>query len=660
MREVPDGARFLQIVPTRHQSNQFTNSQTCKNQLEQIKINQESLQYSLQNQTFFDRRFVQQRDNQSLSRKNAQSSKLSFKQTPKTKENVVSYQNKYITQNVNSNDQSQASTNASSNLQLPEIGHFNFLTACQSTKASSSCIKARDLTQQFDFQKLLNIEKQPAISQPLSNTYMAKKRYINASQLKNEIQLQNENEDNSISNGNSNEESKVHRLRKNLHPLKSNNLENYKDQVLVIISKQSVKKLSAQTMATHVQSSNIPRKTLEQVSLEAMDKSAEDFLRKLRTRKDSGFSLSSPNNNRLQQNELQNQKENEDNDNQLFSYSHLKNNDNKFQNTVQTVDRTTEIKTLDFLAGHNIKDEYRTRMVDWMIQVYRVLRVQNPQTFFLSISLMDRYFEAKKQINQFLDKKDLHLIGLVSVLISSKYEDVYPIRMSQILQDAGHNKYSQQDVLNGERDFLTVFKFKIQSKNLYEESAIMLKQIILQFKKSELSQKDLEIMDNFHLFLCQLIVHDYNLILESLEVLVPSIVYLVLKYLIKFLMRQQLLNKVQSGSPKKRKTVKIGSVSPQASPDTNSGLESSIRDFRSLLKYHKIHNIYHQENEKQIRQVKKGIIHSYLNFKEMGFRNLEKNFSHFFDLESQSLFSEYQNKTIKRSQSKNKQNNLNQ
>jgi len=54
---------------------------------------------------------------------------------------------------------------------------------------------------------------------------------------------------------------------------------------------------------------------------------------------------------------------------------------------------TSSIPT--FLDLHNISPWHRSRMVDWMIQVLRVLKVSCDFTYFLAISLMDRYFEQK-------------------------------------------------------------------------------------------------------------------------------------------------------------------------------------------------------------------------------------------------------------------------
>lgn len=69
-------------------------------------------------------------------------------------------------------------------------------------------------------------------------------------------------------------------------------------------------------------------------------------------------------------------------------------------------------------------------MVDWMIQVYRVLGFSSDQTFCLGISILDRFFEARREKEQYLDKDDLHQFGLTSVFLASKLEDVMPISMN--------------------------------------------------------------------------------------------------------------------------------------------------------------------------------------------------------------------------------------
>ena len=83
-------------------------------------------------------------------------------------------------------------------------------------------------------------------------------------------------------------------------------------------------------------------------------------------------------------------------------------------------------------------------MVDWMVQVFRVLKKSSPNTYFQAINIMDAYF-AKQRMNGYkIPKAELHLIGIVAIMISSKLEDVIPIFMDQIIEDACHGKYTRQ------------------------------------------------------------------------------------------------------------------------------------------------------------------------------------------------------------------------
>jgi hypothetical protein len=43
---------------------------------------------------------------------------------------------------------------------------------------------------------------------------------------------------------------------------------------------------------------------------------------------------------------------------------------------------------------------------------------------------MDRYFAKKKEMGIIIDKSELHVIGLASIFISSKFEDLIPIHMN--------------------------------------------------------------------------------------------------------------------------------------------------------------------------------------------------------------------------------------
>ena len=61
-------------------------------------------------------------------------------------------------------------------------------------------------------------------------------------------------------------------------------------------------------------------------------------------------------------------------------------------------------------------------MVDWMIEVLTNFKCDD-QTFFLAVSLLDRYFKLKPETREV---GDLHILGVTCMFMASKYEDIYP------------------------------------------------------------------------------------------------------------------------------------------------------------------------------------------------------------------------------------------
>jgi hypothetical protein len=86
-------------------------------------------------------------------------------------------------------------------------------------------------------------------------------------------------------------------------------------------------------------------------------------------------------------------------------------------------------------------------MIDWMIQVFKVMKRSEDSTFFLSVSILDRFFAAMQEQSVVLDSNDLHLYGVVSLFLSSKVEDVVPMFMKEIVRDATHGKFTPKEII---------------------------------------------------------------------------------------------------------------------------------------------------------------------------------------------------------------------
>eukprot|EP00826_Nyctotherus_ovalis_P009376 TRINITY_DN12471_c0_g1_i3.p1 TRINITY_DN12471_c0_g1~~TRINITY_DN12471_c0_g1_i3.p1 ORF type:complete len:255 (-),score=44.80 TRINITY_DN12471_c0_g1_i3:28-792(-) len=94
--------------------------------------------------------------------------------------------------------------------------------------------------------------------------------------------------------------------------------------------------------------------------------------------------------------------------------------------------------TEECLKIHDITPALRAKMVDWMIEVLTSFKCSD-RTFFLAIKTMDRHLKAateKKPVSE------LHLIGVTAMFLASKYEDVYPLRMSTVHEKVAHKKLS--------------------------------------------------------------------------------------------------------------------------------------------------------------------------------------------------------------------------
>jgi len=60
----------------------------------------------------------------------------------------------------------------------------------------------------------------------------------------------------------------------------------------------------------------------------------------------------------------------------------------------------------------------------------------------------------------------LHILGVTSLLIATKYEEIYPPELKDLLS-VSENKFSRAEVLNMELDMLMELQFQITSPTAY-------------------------------------------------------------------------------------------------------------------------------------------------------------------------------------------------
>ena len=71
---------------------------------------------------------------------------------------------------------------------------------------------------------------------------------------------------------------------------------------------------------------------------------------------------------------------------------------------------------------------------------------------------MDRYF---KNVSLSLQSTELHLVGVVSMFVASKYEDIVPLMMKTVVNKIGHNKFELRQIEEKELELLRVNEYRV-------------------------------------------------------------------------------------------------------------------------------------------------------------------------------------------------------
>ena len=179
-----------------------------------------------------------------------------------------------------------------------------------------------------------------------------------------------------------------------------------------------------------------------------------------------------------------------------------------------------------FLRFHQIRSSSRTKMVNWMMEIFASYSSE-PLTFFLAVEIMDNYLQKSKKI---FNEKDLRLIGMVCMYMTSKMEDIIPLHMVHIKTKIGHDKFSKELIIMMERDILKTMDWDILLITTYDVMKTFLSDFYVNNRdminnlKMEIICYDLEIIS---IFLCKLIsLHEgffkYNKCIIAISIIIAA------------------------------------------------------------------------------------------------------------------------------------------
>lgn len=93
----------------------------------------------------------------------------------------------------------------------------------------------------------------------------------------------------------------------------------------------------------------------------------------------------------------------------------------------------------EFLTGYDITGRMRSILIDWLVQVHMRFHLLQ-ETLFLTVAILDRFLQVQR-----VDRSKLQLVGVTSMLIASKYEEMYAPEIADF-EYITDNAYTNADI----------------------------------------------------------------------------------------------------------------------------------------------------------------------------------------------------------------------
>ncbi|KAL7134262.1 hypothetical protein ABFS83_11G014600 [Erythranthe nasuta] len=154
-----------------------------------------------------------------------------------------------------------------------------------------------------------------------------------------------------------------------------------------------------------------------------------------------------------------------------------------------------------------INEKMRAILIDWLVQVHQKFDL-SPETLYLTINIIDRYLASKTT-----PMKELQLVGMSSMLIASKYEEIWAPQVNELVSISDRT-YTNKQVLTMEKRILSELEWNLTVPTPYV--------FLVRFIKASMTGLDVE---NMVYFLAELGMMNYEILTYSPSMIAASAVY---------------------------------------------------------------------------------------------------------------------------------------
>mmetsp|Transcript_5114 Transcript_5114/g.12219 ORF Transcript_5114/g.12219 Transcript_5114/m.12219 type:complete len:318 (+) Transcript_5114:68-1021(+) len=116
---------------------------------------------------------------------------------------------------------------------------------------------------------------------------------------------------------------------------------------------------------------------------------------------------------------------------------------------------TTSVRPLYMEEQKQLNELMRAILIDWVVDVHYSYRL-SLATLYLTVNLIDRYLEASPEVA----RKEFQLLGTTALWIASKYEEIRPMEINQLVEVCDCC-YTKHQVFAKEGDILNTLHYRL-------------------------------------------------------------------------------------------------------------------------------------------------------------------------------------------------------
>lgn len=117
-------------------------------------------------------------------------------------------------------------------------------------------------------------------------------------------------------------------------------------------------------------------------------------------------------------------------------------------------EQTTSVRPIFMEHQTHINERMRSILIDWLVEVHLKFKLV-PETLYLTVNIIDRYLERTV-----VSRPKLQLVGVTALLIGSKYEEIYPPELRDLVYICDH-AYRKEEILEMEEVVLKTLEYQI-------------------------------------------------------------------------------------------------------------------------------------------------------------------------------------------------------